>query len=240
MEIIDHLDQAQLREKYQHHNLNLDMIEEVDHIWNGEPYGELTGREKHYDWIIASHVIEHTPDLIGFLLDCDTVLKDDGVISLAVPDKRYCFDHYRPITGIGAVIDRHLTKNTISTPGAVAEYVLNQVRKDGVIAWSEESEGEYEFICNAAKAKQQMNIVRKHQRYIDCHSWCFVPHSFRLLISDLHALDLIPFKEVSFTATRGSEFFVTLGRHGSGVELSRMELLNEIDQEIVTGMRAAA
>ena len=121
---IDHMSRDQLIAKYTGHKVNLENIEEVDFIWRGEKYSELTGKNKHYDWIIASHLIEHTPDLIGFLTNCDTILKDDGVISLVVPDKRYCFDHYRPITGISKIIDNHLLKNKIHTPGAVAEHHL--------------------------------------------------------------------------------------------------------------------
>ena len=80
--IIDHLNREQLISKYSdHHHVDLDNIEEVDFVWDGHPYSDLTGKTKHYDWIIASHVIEHTPDLIGFLVECDSILKDDGVLS---------------------------------------------------------------------------------------------------------------------------------------------------------------
>src|SRR6185437_1662157 len=89
--VVDHLNREQLIEKYQHDPVATENIEEVDFVWRGQPYAELTGRTKFYDWIIASHVIEHTPDLIGFLNDCDSILKDDGILSLAVPDKRFCF-----------------------------------------------------------------------------------------------------------------------------------------------------
>ncbi len=111
--IIDHMSREQLITKYKEHHVNLDNIEEVDFVWQGGNYSELTGKSKYYDWIIASHVIEHTPDLICFLNDCDTILKDDGVISLVVPDKRYYFDHYRPITGISKIIDSHVSENNI-------------------------------------------------------------------------------------------------------------------------------
>ncbi len=111
--IIDHMSREQLIDRYKTHPVDLNNIEEVDFLWRGEDYRSLTGKNKYYDWIIASHVIEHTPDLIGFLNDCDTILKDDGVISLAVPDKRYCFDHYRPITGLSKIVDSHFLGNKI-------------------------------------------------------------------------------------------------------------------------------
>jgi len=241
VDIIDHLTREELVEKYQTHGLDLDAIEEVDFVWSGESYADLTGNKKHYDWIIASHVIEHTPDLIGFLLDCDEVLKDGGVVSLAVPDKRYCFDHYRPITGIGSVIDRHLTGDRLNSAGSVAEYVLNVVKKSGAIAWHAKSEGDdYDFIGSVEQAKRQMNSVIVHSKYIDCHAWCFVPHSFRLLIHDLHSLGFLPFTEVAFTSTHGSEFYVTLGRNGPGIEKSRMQMLKEIEAEMLQSQTAAA
>lgn len=232
VDIVDHLTREQLIEKYRNSDLELGTIEDVDYLWSGQDYVEVTGKSKHYDWVIASHVIEHTPDLVGFLLNCDSVLKDDGVLSLAVPDKRYCFDHFRPISGIGNIIDSHLSKNKINSPGTVAEYFLNVVKKDGKIAWDSQTEGSYEQIHNLAQAKNNMKRIMKYQLFMDCHSWCFVPHSFRLLIQDLFDLELIPFREVSFTNTIGTEFFITLGRNGSGLNLSRTEVSEIIEDEL--------
>ncbi len=66
--------------------VNLENIEEVDFVWLGELLHELVGCQQSYDWIIASHVIEHSPDLIIFLVECESLLKPDGV--LAVTFKR--------------------------------------------------------------------------------------------------------------------------------------------------------
>lgn len=96
--IIDHLSKSELIKKYQNSGVNLAAIEEVDYIWRGERYADLVGQRECYDWVIASHVIEHSPDLIGFLQSCAEVLKPEGVLSLAVPDARFCFDQFRPIT----------------------------------------------------------------------------------------------------------------------------------------------
>lgn len=230
--VIDHMSREKLISKYEGHGVSLENIEEVDFIWRGESYSELTGKTDYYDWIIASHVIEHTPDLIGFLIDCDTVLKEDGIISLVVPDKRYCFDHYRPISGLSKVIDCHLRKEVIHTPGTVAEYFLNVVSRSGNIGWDANSIGEYAFVHSLKEARQGMNKVIDKKAYIDVHAWCFVPHSFRLLIHDLFSLGLIPVQEVDFFPTVGCEFYITLGRRGAGIDKSRLEMLDIIESEI--------
>ena len=230
--IIDHMNREQLINKYKDHHVNLKNIEEVDFVWQGQPYSELTGKSKYYDWIIASHMIEHTPDLIGFLNDCDTILKDDGVISLVVPDKRYCFDHYRPITGISKIIDNHFLENKNHSPGMVAEYYLNVVSKAGNIAWDSHTTGKYNFVHSLEDALQGMKSVRNENTYLDIHAWCFVPHSFRLIIHDLYCLGLIPFQEVEFFTTEGCEFYVTLSRKGKGIGRPRLEILDIIESEV--------
>jgi len=230
--IIDHMDRDGLVKKYQAHGVNVDAIEEVDFVWQGEEYSQLTGKSKYYDWIIASHVIEHTPDLITFLNNCDAVLKDGGVVSLVIPDKIFCFDHHRPITGISKIIDSYYQKNRLHSPGTVAEYFLNVVNKSGCIAWDAGFEGEYNFIHSVEDAIQGMDSVLNEKTYVDVHAWCFVPHSFRLLIHDIFNLGFISFKEVGFFPTEGHEFYVTLGRGGKGSDLSRMDMLAMIEAEL--------
>jgi SAM-dependent methyltransferase len=232
VEIIDHLSREDLVAKYRLHNVDLDKIEEVDFVWRGESYAELTGKKKHYDWIIASHVIEHTPDLISFLNDCDSILKDDGIISLVVPDKRYCFDHYRPITGISKIIDSYFSKNKIHTAGSVAEYFLNVVSKADNISWDSYAKGECKFVHDVENAQRGIQAVINDHAYLDIHAWCFVPHSFRLLIHDLFSLEFTNFQEIEYIATEGCEFYVTVGRGGKGINTSRLEMLEIIESEL--------
>jgi len=233
--IIDHMDRAQLIEKYKNEGVQLANIEDVDFVWKGESYSELTGKKKFYDWIIASHLIEHTPDLIGFLINCDEVMRDDAIISLAIPDKRYCFDHFRPITGISKIIDSYFQKNRVHTPGALAESLLNSVSKAGSTAWGSKHRGEYAFLNSLDYVREIINkSVENGNKYIDNHSWCFTPHSFRLIVHDLYSLGLIPFKEVSFIPTHGCEFYITLGRKGKGIGYSRLDILKVIESELNT------
>ncbi|MEM1308524.1 MAG: methyltransferase domain-containing protein [Cyanobacteria bacterium P01_H01_bin.153] len=234
--IIDHMSREELVKKYTGHGVDLSKIEEVDFVWEGQTYAQLLGKTQYYDWIIASHVIEHTPDLIGFLNDCAEVLNDKGVISLVVPDKRYCFDHFRPITSLAQLIDSHFQRAKIHSAGTVAEYMLNVVARSGAIAWSAHDSGLYSFVHSLNDAQNGIKSVTEQQRYLDVHAWCFVPHSFRLLMHDLFELGLISVKEVDFYQTEGFEFYITLGRQGRGIDRSRMEMLEIIDAEIKAGM----
>lgn len=223
---LDHLTREQLIQKYRSHGVTVDAIEEVDFVWHGEPFAELTGRRKSYDWIIASHVIEHTPDLIGFLDDCDSVLKDDGVISLVIPDRRYCFDYFRPITGLARIVDAHLASNKIHSPGTALEYYMNVVSNRDRIAWGHEDQAPaFKLIHTKDDALQAFRDIQEQNAYLDVHAWCFVPHSFRLLMHDLFTLGMTPFKEVAFHASVGCEFYITLGRNGTLPAMSRLQML---------------
>jgi SAM-dependent methyltransferase len=242
--VMDHMDRKQLLEKYRTHAVPLDDIEEVDFVWHGEPYAELTGKTKFYDWIIASHVIEHTPNLLGFLNDCDSILKDDGVLSLAVPDKRFCFDHFRPLTGISKIVDAHFLQQTRHSLGTVMEQNLYAVSKGGKTCWRSSLGGKYLFTSSvdaargylqratdkAADIKDRGDLATDADEYVDGHAWCFCPHSFRLILHDLYLLRLTSLREVSYSPTHGCEFFITLGRHGTGPKQDRLKLLKLVER----------
>jgi hypothetical protein len=225
VKILDHLSAEGLRKKYTGHGVRLENIEDVDYIWNGEPFATLVGRERAFDWIIASHVIEHTPCLITFLKDCEAVLKESGAVSLVIPDKRYCFDVYREKTGLSSVVDAFREKRTIHSPGTAAEYFLNVASKNGSIAWSQGVEGEARFVHGLVDAKRAMEAIENEHAFLDLHSWVFTPCSFRLLIEDLYQLGYIRLREICFFDTEGCEFYITLGWQGSGPTFARLELV---------------
>jgi len=206
--ILDHLDAASLRDKYASHGVDTAAIEEVDYVWNGQPLDELVAGGR-FAWIIASHVIEHVPDLVGFLNACERILAPGGVLALAVPDKRYCFDCERENSSIGRVIDVAYAQSTNHSPGTAAEYFLKVRRKGGQIAWDERHTGALEPVHGLQDALHAMAKVREGH-YLDLHAWVFTPDSFRQIIRDLHDLRLIELQEKYFHTTRGCEFFVTL------------------------------
>ncbi len=237
---LDHLDRAGLIAKYEKANVDISRIQPVDYVWSGQRYLDLVG-ETRFDWILASHVIEHVPDLVGFVNGCAEVLTPDGRLSLVVPDKRREFDCYRPPSGLGGVIDAHLENRRLSSKGLAAEFALNIALLDGRDTWLDQDRGTPQFLYGLDVARAMMNSLDEGG-YIDIHAWVFTPHSFRLLIEDLYGLGLSHLREASFTPSDQCEFFIQLSRDGAGPGIDRLDLtllaLDEMRDPIAGGREA--
>ncbi|MBI5937514.1 MAG: methyltransferase domain-containing protein [Betaproteobacteria bacterium] len=238
IDILDHASQDALRQKYRDHGVNIDAIEEVDFIWRGEPLDELVGTPEAYDYIIASHVIEHTPDLVSFLQQCSRLLKPSGVLSLVIPDKRYCFDYFRWPSSTGDVLQAHFERRKWHPPGTVFDHVSLAAKLDGNIAWSPGMKGELAFVHSLPAAAAAWQEAIDSDDFIDVHQWRFTPSSFRLLLMDLVSLELVDLTEVCGFETSGCEFHITLER-GAGVpNYDRLQLAQAILRELADGILA--
>ena len=68
----------------------------VDIIDNGELLETIEDNSQ--DFVIANHFIEHCQNPLLTLSHMHRVLKEKGILYLALPDKRYTFDKKRPVT----------------------------------------------------------------------------------------------------------------------------------------------
>lgn len=60
---------------------------------------------ENYDFLIASHCLEHCANTLKTVKEWLRVLKKGGAIMLVLPDKKYTFDHNRPITTFEHFVD---------------------------------------------------------------------------------------------------------------------------------------
>lgn len=232
VETVDHLNREGLVEKYRDHGVDLDRIETVDHVWTGQPLTELISDHGQYDWIIASHVIEHVPNFIGFVNQCAILLKPDGVLSLAVPDLRYSFDCLRWPTTTGELIQADLDKRRRHAPGKVFDYFATVVKRNGHIVWADPGPGDFTSVHTFEQAAQLMRRAIETEIYCDFHTWVFTPTSFRMAVADLRQLGLLDLGEKSFLDTVSGEFHVTLSREAPIPTFDRVQELKRIRAEI--------
>lgn len=251
VKIVDHANQEDLVKKYKALNIDTENIEEVDYVWDGtKTLSDLIGKPHSFDYIIASHLIEHTTDFITFMQDCESLLKPSGKLCLAVPDKRYCFDYFRFPSSTGDILQAYYNQHTRHTPGKAFDATANAVWRDKKGAWSSTDAGKLDLIHDTKHAHSKLKEVQESEEYVDLHNWMFTPESFRLLIHDLQALDLIKMSYADELPTQGFEFFVVLSPKSPKIKKPRIELANammddikamlKVDEELVRQQLIAA
>ena len=91
---VDRLTVADLRKHYpEMESMNL---VDPDILADGERLEGIADASQ--DFVIANHFIEHCQNTFLALSNMFRVLKDAGILYLAIPDKRYTFDVDRPVT----------------------------------------------------------------------------------------------------------------------------------------------
>lgn len=166
-----------------------------------------------FDWVIASHVIEHTPDLVGWLEQIAEVTTDGGALVLAVPDRRYCFDLHRPPTTVGQLLEAHERGDAVPSVRAVYDFVRSQVTVSPEDAWAGRVP-DYSARPNALERVQELVAQARTGAYCDSHVWLFTPDSLVEQLAELRALGLSSWRVEQVQPTRKGqlEFFAVLRR----------------------------
>jgi hypothetical protein len=213
--IVDHADQKTVSEKYERQGLDTSKIEPVDIVWTGGKLSEATP-ERNFRAIVACHMIEHTPDFIGFLQDCTEVLASDGQIFLIVPDRRFCFDFLHCSSDVAKVIQDHRQKRTRHSFESLFRNATNVKAWTGgsaTIAWGPHKIDEITFANGDPHIALYSSIKQSEAtEYVDSHENYFTPISFVHLIEELRYLGLIELSVSLVSRARGCEFLIILTR----------------------------
>jgi hypothetical protein len=240
---VDHMTAAELRQKYRGHNVDLGRIEEVDFVWSRGPLESAIPSEHHgtFDVCIASHVVEHLPNLVEFFRALSVLLTDSGRVCLALPDKRYCFDYFQPVTMTGDVLEAWLLGRTRHPKRTVYNAAAYAAHAGSQIAWSQHPPGRLSLVSpslGAAKAAFEEHDESVGATSTDHHGMYFTPSSFELVVTELAHLGLVKYRIVGGFPPDGCEFFVTLERGCALIESEaelaerRISLLKRILLEI--------
>ena len=246
--IVDYIDADELRQIARTHTSEAirncqHLIEDVDVVWRDQPLDIacLALNPGGYDFLIASHVVENIPDLIGFLQKASRILKPAGIVSLALPDMRYCFDFFKTLTLTNHVLDAFYEKRLRHAPSTIFQAFAYQAWVDGSGAWLRNANGPISLIGSLQQAfdlykQERENGSHSSAAHIDAHAWSFTPSSFALIILELSVLGLVDFHIESIENGEGAEFYVQL-RSGRVTELEveisakRQQLFENIAKE---------
>lgn len=195
-------------------DVDAEAIVEVDHVWAGQSLLECVGGARAYDYLLASHVIEHAPDLFGWLREISSVLVDGGVAVFRVPDKRGTFDRARQTSSAGQIVSAYLR----GLRGPDAQQIfdcfynmrdpISETYPDGAPVTDESV---------TANARHLVELCRGAQvsgEYVDAHCWAFTPASMVDVLDLGSRLDLLPFEILALEQPPeiSSEFLLALRR----------------------------
>lgn len=201
---------------------------------------EATADSAPFDWAVASHVIEHVPDLITWLNDVAEVLVDDGLLALVIPDRRYTFDAIRAPTSLGQVLQARHDRDVRPSVRAVFDstyYARNVPPKD---QWHEGAVKDAPPVHPAAYIAEQLERAKAGREYLDAHVWVWTPEELVAQLQALAEFRLIDFAihAVMPTPDNGIEFYVTLRRLGR--ELSPEQRQAEVHDSYAPARHALA
>jgi 2-polyprenyl-3-methyl-5-hydroxy-6-metoxy-1,4-benzoquinol methylase len=160
---VKYVDRMSKSDLYKHYpelsNLNLVNVDVID---DGETLSTFS--DKSQDFIIANHFIEHSEDPILTIKNLLRVLKNNGIIFMAVPNKKKTFDVNRIDTTIEHLILDHSKGPDLS-------------RKFHYEEWVNLIEPFFGRSYSKNEAKKRVNELMKQKYSIHFHCWTMTSFS---------------------------------------------------------------
>jgi hypothetical protein len=193
-------------------NVDVANLASVDFVLEKGPLREIAAKQAPFDYAIASHVFEHLPDPIGWLSELHSLLTPEGVIALAIPDKRYTFDIARRLTTAGDLLAYHYQKLTRPSPVQILDHFLNVRQVDVTKAW--ETELDPDELPRMCTDDQALELGRRSASgdYIDTHCTVWTADQFLSVVQRLKGLGFLRLEIADFhwPARNNLEFLVTM------------------------------
>jgi len=205
---VDHASKADLIKKYlttgTPETVTPDKICDPDIVWDGKrPLADVTDA-RNLDFCVSSHVIEHVPNVLGWLAQIGTLLRHGSIINMAVPHRDFTFDRMREVTRPSELIQASLDRRTRPNGGQVFDFIANVS-----FVGQDDAKVRPDLISMAYKHAW---AATQDDFYMDAHCSVFTPQSFLECFEVISYTGLINFKlrKIWPATTQGNEFIVSL------------------------------
>lgn len=205
----DVLDKEKLIIRAAKHNYNADSPVDIHYV---SSHGDLGIVDSTFDFVVSSHCIEHQPDLVRHLQAVERLLNANGRYLLVIPDKRYCFDHFMPMSTIDSVMTAYTEKRVLHTLASHRLHATLSTHNDPRRHWSGDHgapAGDKNF---SPDGERELILDIEQGHYSDVHAWYFTPSSFAAIVNSLVELKMSNLRILSVhsTARNNLEFAAVL------------------------------
>lgn len=162
---------------YSSYNSNeefINSIVDIDYVIKESYEDTFKDSGEKFDYVFSSHVLEHVPDPIQYLIDISKILSDNGKLCLLLPNKEFTFDHFRENSSFADLFDMYLRGDEINTPRLVLDSMIDSVNVNNpIIFWNKELD-QYPNPNVKACLDNYSNYVNDFNNHIfDGHLWVF-------------------------------------------------------------------
>ncbi|MBV9859461.1 MAG: methyltransferase domain-containing protein [Alphaproteobacteria bacterium] len=190
----------------------------IDFVWaSGRRLRDCAPAGLVLDYIVASHVIEHVPDAIGWLLELFEMVRVGGRVILLVPDRRHTMDYHRRETSPADLIDAWFRRLRRPSPAQIFDFASRNVDSAGKLGTRSFERGvpfeEARRHYTDADALRLATHSWASGEYLDIHCTVWTPASFVHAMVTLAQLGIINM-HVCDPVERRIEFAIHLIKQG--------------------------
>lgn len=173
---------------------------------------DMVGRK--FAAVFSGHCIEHQPDLIRHLQGVSGILDEGGRYYIACPDKRFCFDHFAPVSGIADILTAYHAKRVVHQSRSFIVQRVHRAHNEGDRHWAGDH-GPQQYEGYSDPVSEIYRDIPNDDAYHDTHAWQFTPTSFFDLMTFLYRVGLIDLApERVYHTRRGSQEFTAVLKKG--------------------------
>lgn len=199
---LDIMTTEELKEHYKNEKHIVDTILPVDFVLKDNYENTFKEVDIEFDYVCSSHVLEHIPNPIDYLLDISKILSAHGKLCMLVPDKDFTFDHFRENSSFADWFDVYTRGEEINTPRRVLDHLSGYVDENIPANYWNKRVTKYP----KPYVEGCLEIYSKYvndfdNNYFNGHYWVFTDKSFLKILIYLYEFNLIPYKLVDFYPT---------------------------------------
>ena len=172
-------------------------IPRIDWVWTpGKPLRACIPADIAFDYCVATHVMEHVADTIGWLNQIFDVMHKGAVLALALPDRRYTMDYYRRETTLGDLVGNWIGAPSRPTAAQIVDFLSQSFHDTRRVAGDEMFDVSQPFAAaprhySDDQALEFAALSQRDRTYLDVHCTVWTPASFVEVMSRVIGMGLI-------------------------------------------------
>jgi hypothetical protein len=190
-------------------------VPEVDFVWTpGKALIDCFPSGMCFNYAIASHVMEHVPNPIGWVCEILSVLSIGGRLALFLPDRRRNTDYFRNLTTFAELVSWWIVQPACPTPQQIVDFMGSSLDSGKVNGDYSNPQLSQKFRAYTdVDAIQTACFVARHGNYLDLHATVWEPDQFVSVFQRIVDAGLLNV-EISTPILHDLEFVIVLTKHG--------------------------